>query len=57
MWSLVMAIIVCLLAIAEGEKLSNIVSNFVSILGYWVACFILILLIDDQVFRRSQDMM
>jgi hypothetical protein len=34
--------------------LSNIVSDFVSLLGYWTVSFTLILLIEDRWFRRTE---
>ena len=51
-WSFVNAVVIAVLAIAGRENLSNIVNNFVSLLGYWTVSFTLILLIEDQWFRR-----
>lgn len=51
-WSFLNALVVAILAIAGREHLSLIVSNFVSLLGYWTVSFTFILLIEDQVFRR-----
>jgi purine-cytosine permease-like protein len=51
-WSLIFVIVVAVLAIAGQEHLSVIVSNFVSLLGYWTVSFTLILLIEDRFFRR-----
>ena len=51
-WSLIFAIVPAVLAIAGQEHLSTIVSNFVSLLGYWTVSFTLILLLEDQWFRR-----
>jgi purine-cytosine permease-like protein len=51
-WSLIFVIVVAVLAIAGQEHLSLIVSNFVSLLGYWTVSFTLILLIEDRWFRR-----
>lgn len=51
-WSLIFVIVVAVLAIAGQEHLSTIVSNFVSLLGYWTVSFTLILLIEDRFFRR-----
>lgn len=53
-WSLLWAIVVAVLAIAGQEHLSTIVSNFVSLLGYWTISFTLILLIEDKWFRRRE---
>ena len=54
LWSLLWVIVVAVLAIAGQEHLSTIVSNFVSLLGYWTVSFTLILLIEDQWFRRRE---
>lgn len=51
-WSLAFAIVVAVLAIAGQQNLSAVVDNFVSLLGYWTVSFTVILLIEDQVFRR-----
>ncbi|KAF8850758.1 purine-cytosine permease-like protein [Acephala macrosclerotiorum] len=51
-WSLLNAVVIAALAIAGREHLSIIVSNFVSLLGYWTVSFTIILLIEDQYFRR-----
>ena len=53
-WSFLVALVVALLAIAGKEHLSTIVSNFVSLLGYWTVSFTFILLIEDQWFRRRE---
>jgi purine-cytosine permease-like protein len=42
------------LAIAGKSSLSKIVTNFVSLLGYWTISFTFILLIEDQWFRRHE---
>lgn len=52
LWSLLVAIVVAVLAIAGQEHLSTIVSNFVSLLGYWTVSFTVILLLEDRFFRR-----
>ena len=54
LWSLAFIIVVAVLAIAGQEHLSTIVSNFVSLLGYWTVSFTLILLMEDQWFRRRE---
>ncbi|KKY24136.1 putative cytosine permease [Phaeomoniella chlamydospora] len=51
-WSFLCALVVVILAIAGRESLSTIVSNFVSMLGYWAVCFTFILMIEDLWFRR-----
>lgn len=50
-WSLLFAIVVTVLAIAGQQSLATIISNFVSLLGYWAVSFAIILLIEDRVFR------
>lgn len=52
-WSLLAAIVIAVLAIAGQEHLSTIISNFVSLLGYWTVSFTIILLLEDKVFRRE----
>lgn len=52
-WSLIAAIIIAVLAIAGQESLSLIISNFVSLLGYWTVSFTVILVLEDQVFRKN----
>ncbi|MCJ1401347.1 hypothetical protein MMC11_004559 [Xylographa trunciseda] len=51
-WSLLVAIVIAVLAIAGQEHLETIVNNFVSLLGYWTVSFTLILLVEDKFFRR-----
>ena len=51
-WSLAFVIVVAVLAIAGQEHLSTIVSNFVSLLGYWTVSFTITLLFEDRYFRR-----
>jgi len=46
--------VIAVLAIVGREHLSTIVSNFVSLLGYWTVSFTIILLIEDQWFRRRE---
>jgi purine-cytosine permease-like protein len=53
-WSFVNALVIVVLAIAGRQHLSNIVSDFVSLLGYWTVSFTLILLIEDRWFRRTE---
>lgn len=52
-WSFLNALVIAVLAIAGRDTLSLIVSNFVSLLGYWTISFTIILLIEDQWFRRK----
>lgn len=51
-WSLLVAIVIAVLAIAGQTHLETIINNFVSLLGYWTVSFTIILLIEDKVFRR-----
>ena len=51
-WSFLVALIVAVLAIAGREHLSAIVSNFVSLLGYWTVAFTFILAMENFIFRR-----
>lgn len=53
-WSFLVALVVAILAIAGKDHLSTVVSNFVSLLGYWTISFTLILLIEDKWFRRHE---
>ena len=53
-WSFLVALVVAVLAIAGQEHLSTIVSDFVSLLGYWTISFTFILLIEDLWFRRHE---
>ena len=53
-WSFGVAFVVACLAIAGKEHLSTIVSNFVSLLGYWTISFTLVLLVEDKWFRRHE---
>jgi len=55
--SFLVALVVAILAIlatSGKDHLSIIASNFVSLLGYWTINFTLILLIEDQWFRRHE---
>jgi purine-cytosine permease-like protein len=52
-WSFIFALVVAVIAIAGREHLSTIVSNFVSLLGYWTVSFTVILLVEDAIFRRK----
>ena len=53
-WSFLNALVIAVLAIAGKNHLSIIVSNFVSLLGYWTVSFTIILLIEDRWFRRHE---
>jgi purine-cytosine permease-like protein len=53
-WSFINALVIAILAIAGQDHLSTIVSNFVSLLGYWTISFTIILLVEDQWFRRQE---
>ncbi|MCJ1317890.1 hypothetical protein MMC15_003217 [Xylographa vitiligo] len=51
-WSLLVAVVIAVLAIAGQQSLETIVNDFVSLLGYWTVSFTIILLIEDKFFRR-----
>jgi purine-cytosine permease-like protein len=53
-WSLLFVIVVAVLAIAGQQHLSTVVSNFVSLLGYWTVSFTIILALEDKWFRRHK---
>jgi purine-cytosine permease-like protein len=53
-WSFLTALVVTIIAIAGKDHLSAIVSDFVSLLGYWTISFTFILLIEDRWFRRHE---
>ena len=53
-WSFFVALVVAILAIVGKNHLSNVVSDFVSLLGYWTISFTLILLVEDKWFRRHE---
>lgn len=53
-WSFLTALVVTVIAIAGKDHLSAIVSDFVSLLGYWTISFTFILLIEDKWFRRHE---
>ena len=53
-WSLAVAIVIGVLAVAGKDSLSAVVSDFVSLLGYWTISFTFILLIEDKLFRRRE---
>lgn len=52
-WSFICAVVLLVLSIAGKASLSTIISNFVSMLGYWAIAFTIILLIEDRYFRRK----
>lgn len=52
-WSFLAAVALAALSIAGKEHLSAIISNFVSMLGYWAVAFTIILLLEDRYFRRK----
>ncbi|KKK15455.1 hypothetical protein P175DRAFT_0502085 [Aspergillus ochraceoroseus IBT 24754] len=54
-WSFLVALVVALLAIIGRQSLSTIVSNFVSLLGYWTVSYTIILLIEHVWFRHRRD--
>lgn len=53
-WSFANALVIAVIAIAGKNHLSLIVSNFVSLLGYWTVSFTVILMVEDRWFRRHE---
>jgi purine-cytosine permease-like protein len=51
-WSFVVICAVLLLGLIGQEHLSDIITDFVSLLGYWAVAFATIVFIEDRVFRR-----
>lgn len=52
-WSFLVAVVLAVLSIAGKAHLSTIISNFVSMLGYWAIAFTCILFVEDRFFRRK----
>lgn len=53
-WTFLFALVVAILAIAGQQHLSDIITDFVSLLGYWTVSFTMVLLLEDAVFRRNR---
>jgi len=53
-WSFVVTVIMLAFGIAGRSHLSDLISDFVSILGYWAAPFVVCIFIEDQFFRRRR---
>jgi purine-cytosine permease-like protein len=51
-WTFVVFVIYVIAGVAGREHFSEILSNFLSILGYWIAFFVAILLEEHFIFRR-----
>jgi len=51
--SLVATVFVAVLGIVGKEHLSDVISDFISMLGYWTISFTVILLIEDEWFRGT----
>jgi purine-cytosine permease-like protein len=51
-WTFLVFAIYTAAGVAGREHFSEILSNFLSILGYWIAFFIAILLEEHYIFRR-----
>jgi purine-cytosine permease-like protein len=51
-WTFVVFVIYVVAGVAGREHFSEILSNFLSILGYWIAFFVAILLEEHYIFRR-----
>ena len=52
-WSFLTAVALAALSIAGKAHLSTIISNFVSMLGYWAVAFTVILFVEDRFVRRK----
>jgi purine-cytosine permease-like protein len=53
-WNTVGAVIFTVCALAGREHLSEIFTNFLSLMGYWTAFWIAIILEEHLIFRRSR---
>lgn len=53
-WSLAVAVVIGVLAVAGKDSLSAVVNDFVSLLGYWTISFTFIILIENELFRRKE---
>ena len=51
-WSFIAVVAALVLAVAGHNHLSDLISDFTSLLGYWSICFAVVLFIEDQWFRR-----
>ncbi|WVQ82455.1 hypothetical protein IAT38_004584 [Cryptococcus sp. DSM 104549] len=51
-WCVIMFIIYTVAAVAGREHFSEILSNFLSILGYWIAFFIVVVAEEHLIFRK-----
>lgn len=52
-WCVVMFVAYTAAAIGGREHFSEVLSNFLAILGYWVAFFVVVLLEESVIFRRK----
>lgn len=52
-WTFVSFVIYTVAGVAGREHFSAILSNFLSILGYWTAWFIVIVMEEHFIFRRK----
>jgi purine-cytosine permease-like protein len=52
-WTVLVFVIYTVAGVAGREHFSEILSNFLAILGYWIAFFVAILLEEHYLFRRA----
>jgi purine-cytosine permease-like protein len=52
-WTVLVFVIYTVAGVAGREHFSEILSNFLAILGYWIAFFIAVLLEEHYLFRRA----
>ncbi|KPI36510.1 Vitamin B6 transporter TPN1 [Cyphellophora attinorum] len=53
-WSFLWVLVTTIIAVAGRNDLSSFVTSLISIVGYWIVPFAVILLLEDQVFRRRR---
>ncbi|EXJ85837.1 hypothetical protein A1O1_06206 [Capronia coronata CBS 617.96] len=52
-WTLVAVLIYAICGIAGRNSLMNIISNFLSVIGYWTSALFMIVIEEDLIFRRN----
>ncbi|KZO95131.1 hypothetical protein CALVIDRAFT_178789 [Calocera viscosa TUFC12733] len=56
-WTVVVFVIYTVAGVAGREHFSSILSNFLAVLGYWTAFFIVIVAEEHYIFRRKHGML
>lgn len=56
LWALLVTVIYLVLSIAGKSEFSNIIGNFLPMLGYWISMYIVLLLEENLIFRTSNRM-